>query len=363
MPLQRIVCLLFCCLIIPISGEAGGIKDFWLSLFKKKPVRPSYNVLEGSRIRQGKIALASVKLPPAGYAERNRYILSEVPIPSTKNIPLMLFEPTYAQRMGIEFRYAKAVEDFRAFKKEMDVFLYYDSKLSERRVLAPQEKQYMLSKCAAIKAQLRSLLPALADKAFLNFALDYVTHVKDRVVPDMQGLWDDANLASDKVRGFRTEEFFLTTSPMLKDFAELPPLPKGLKIAVLNDSSSLLLAMKNLNKKGIFLPTSEIYVFENPQDLVDALRTSTVKFDVLFLDIIIPGGGGFYVAQMARNYYFEGPIIALTAFEETEAVGKKLFKGGFDGMISTEADPKFDWRRDIEKALANYYFYKKIYGW
>ena len=363
MLLKKIIILVFCCLTIYIPSEAKGIKEICRTFFRKKPARSSYNVLEGSRIRQGKVALPSPKPLPAGYAERSRYILSEIPTPTTEKVPLMLLEPSYAQRADIEFRYAKVVEDFRAFKKEMDIFLYYNSKISESRELAPQEKQYMLGKCAGIKAQLRNLLPALADKTFLNFALDYVTHVEEKVAPEMQGLWDEANLAAANSRGFRKEEFFLTTSPTLKELKDLPPLPKGLKIAVLNDSFSLLLSMKILNKKGTFLPTSEIHIFRNPQDLVDALRTSTVKFDVLFLDIIISGGGGFYVAQMARNHHFKGPIIALTAFEETEAVGKKLFQGGFDGMIATESDPYFDWRTDIEKSLANYYFYKKIYGW
>ena len=78
-------------------------------------------------------------------------------------------------------------------------------------------------------------------------------------------------------------------------------------------------------------------------------------------------GGGFFLASELRQQGYKMPILALSAFGESENRGQKLFMLGFDGMLSTHAVDGALFGTSgyltFVNALRNYYTWKKLKGW
>lgn len=86
--------------------------------------------------------------------------------------------------------------------------------------------------------------------------------------------------------------------------------------------------------------------------------------DVIITDICSLDGDGIILTQELRNAGYNGIIIALTAYRETEISGEMLMRYGFDGMISNpHLGATLSTRSLIVQSMQNYFYYLNLYGW
>ncbi len=347
----------------------------------KKTLGPNVNpqVLRSARIVQGKILLGG-KHPNSKLNEKlDRYIFKQVATSQVGEIPVLLYQPTPSEWGKAVMAYLRIMEDFKTFKQEMDGFLYYQSKPSERRQLAASERSYWLGKISDMNVRLRSLRNLISpDDPAYKAAREYVAYAAETVDPTLRGMMGNYQDAVRKDRKFNESEFFLETPQANKEFALkglLPlsmrapqlagTLPKGLKLAILNDRWSVLDKMHINHKKGMFFPDWELSYFKNTEDLLNAMRQGQ-HFDVILTDIIVPGGGGYYLTRSLRDQKYNGVIIALSAYEESASLGERMFSCGFDGMISLPVGFESisrSWTYEIMKKMQNYFYYRDANGW
>ena len=326
------------------------------------------------RVVQGKILPGGKPMLSKGVAEIERYIFST---PRLRGITL-LEEPTAAQMRKALTEYHQVMESFQNFKKEMDVFLYYQSKEDEKRTLSAVEKAELMGKISRMHGKLSSLKTFISseDPAY-RAAREYVAYAAELVSPTMRGMWLKS-LDQRADRQYRGEEFFLHTPKANQDasWKGLLPgavrvrqvaekLPPGLKMAVLNDRWSVIARMRQMHLSGKFLPGWDIAYYEDTAALLYDVTRAGKKFDVILTDIIVPGGGGCYLTGELRKKGFSGVIIALAAFEEENKMGKRLFDMGFDGMISMPMmfENGKQWPLRIMKDFQNYFYYRDANGW
>ena len=326
------------------------------------------------RVVQGKILPGGKPMLSKGVAEIERYIFST---PRLRGITL-LEEPTAAQMRKALTEYHQVMESFQNFKKEMDVFLYYQSKEDEKRTLSAVEKAELMGKISRMHGKLSSLKTFISseDPAY-RAAREYVAYAAELVSPTMRGMWLKS-LDQRADRQYRGEEFFLHTPKANQDasWKGLLPgavrvrqvaekLPPGLKMAVLNDRWSVIARMRQMHLSGKFLPGWDIAYYEDTAALLYDVTHAGKKFDVILTDIIVPGGGGCYLTGELRKKGFSGVIIALAAFEEENKMGKRLFDMGFDGMISMPMmfENGSHWPLQIMKNLQSYFYYRDTNGW
>lgn len=94
--------------------------------------------------------------------------------------------------------------------------------------------------------------------------------------------------------------------------------------------------MTQWQKEGVWGKNLQVRVFQRQEDFWAFLRAGG-QVDMLITDLIMPKGGGFFLASELRQQGYKMPILALSAFGESENRGQKLFMLGFDGMLSTHA--------------------------
>ena len=184
-------------------------------------------------------------------------------------------------------------------------------------------------------------------------------------------------------RKFDKQEFYLYgqdgSSPLVREYSWLLPfvnrrrareaadqLPHHLQVVVLNDSSAVLTSMTQWQKEGVWGKNLQVRVFQRQEDFWAFLRAGG-QVDMLITDLIMPKGGGFFLASELRQQGYKMPILALSAFGESENRGQKLFMLGFDGMLSTHAVDGALFGTSgyltFVNALRNYYTWKKLKGW
>ena len=357
-------------------GEKGALtRAFSKNAQQVLGTQSSSEVLRHARVVQGKI-LPGPKPEVSKYISNiERHIFA--PAPALSGISL-LQDPTPEQVVRVGLLYRRVMEEFKKFKKEMDVFLYYQSKPSEKRSLMPVERGEWASKIGHMHAQLDRLKTCIspADPAY-KAAREYVAYAAEVVSPFMKGiLLGTRQDRTDRV--YKQEEFFLYTPKANEDAAwkgMLPAavrarqtagkLPHGIKMAVLNDRYSVLRRMQELNQAQKFFPGWEISYYQDTEALLNAVSYQGKEFDVILTDIVVPGGGGFYLTGVLRENKFKGAIIALAAFEEDKEIGQTLFSIGFDAMIpqSIGFERGKHWPLLIMKKLQNYFYYRDLNGW
>ena len=184
-------------------------------------------------------------------------------------------------------------------------------------------------------------------------------------------------------RQFDKQEFYLYgqdgSSPLVREYSWLLPfvnrrrareaadqLPPHLQVVVLNDSQAVLTSMTQWQKDGVWGKNLQVRVFQRQEDFWAFLRTGG-QVDMLITDLIMPKGGGYLLASELRQQGYKMPILALSAFGESEKRGQKLFMLGFDGMLSTHAVDGALFGTSgyltFVNALRNYYTWKKLKGW
>ncbi|WP_428071041.1 response regulator transcription factor [Candidatus Avelusimicrobium alvi] len=336
------------------------------------------NLLRSARVVQGKILLNGARRPARrAVPPLEQYVLKSVAPTPLYKLPLLLYEPSQRQQAEAMLSYMQVMDEFKDFKTDMDPFLYYQAKPSESRVLPDSERATLMQKISHINARLATLSYVVSpNDPALKAAHEYMVYATETVSPVLRGMLGGKQVTRPD-RTFKQEEFFLHTPKGRQEsaLASLLPgsvrtrqvartLPPGLTMAVLNDRESVLKKMQELNAT-VFCPEWKIYTYTNTEDLLGEIRRHNVKFDVILTDIIVPGGGGYYLTAALRDQGFNGVILAATAYQEDEKLGLGLFNKGFDGMFSLPQgfEEGKDWPRELMKGFQNYFYYRDLNGW
>lgn len=320
-------------------------------------------------------SMRSFSLPAAAV---ERHIFRPVKLTPFRELQFNFDEAPYSWMLEKGREYETVMTEFKDFKKEMDIFLYYQSKSSERRVLHQEEIAYWRTRIDEMDSRLMDLCWNVnADDPAISQALEYMTYAKWSVYPHAKDIYFAKPLPARTDRTFAEDEFFLRDPAPLPskrwEFASsrarrvAKELPAGLRVAVVNDIVYFRDHLETLNRKGLLFPDGNLSVFSNAEELLSSVRESGQKFDVVFTDIIIAGngGGGYYLASELRGQGYDGVIIALASYEEDVELGRQMFERGFDGMITMSGGVlyKRDWPANMMQKMVNYFYYRNLNGW
>ena len=328
---------------------------------------------------QGKV-LPSAPVPniPQNALLAERLMAQTVPPTDPFRLPLLLVDPSYEQRLSAVKQYNATLENFKRFKSDINPVLYYQSKPSERRVLPTLEKAQLVDKILAMHRQLRALniLVAPQDRPLAQ-ANAYVRYAMETVEPNFVNLLDSGLREKRTDRKFNQDEFIME-SPKEGKLAALKnylpyslrlrqaagKLPAGIKMAVLNDRASALAAIQEKHST-VLCPKWEITTYQDTEVLLHDVQYGRGQYDIIITDLIVPGGGGYYLTSKLRQEGFKGAIIAATAFQPDEKLSIGLFNRGFDGMISLPENFELqkEWPLDVMTRLNNYFYYRNLHGW
>lgn len=304
------------------------------------------------------------------------------PIIPTKAEDLHVFFPGLEtlQQTALAARYSQVMEEFVAFKRELDVRLFYQTMPGEARPFLPLEKEELFKQLGSLSVRIRALKagPFRKDPA-AEAALDYLNEAAGRIDPTFKNMFG----AKEWPRGNRkydAREFALQTPPR---FGWLAPVKAGegaffafsrckkimeklpvRRVAVLNDDPDLLAIFQRWQKRGGFGEGAEWSFYSNARNLQRELKLGK-KFDLIITDVLVPGGGGPLIAAQLRQNSIPTPIIALTQYEDSPATSLWLYSAGLDGLISIDC---FFGSRDgdmlfLAQKLQNYFYYRDLHHW
>ena len=376
--MKKLLLLFILLAALPCAAQRHLLKEAAAEgVFKKALGKTAgEDILRQARVVQGKI-LPGGKMPRAAVpSDLEKYIFKQVRPTPIGYLPVLFLEPSQMPIEDISLLYKRVMQYFQAFKKEMDVFLYYQSKPSERREFSSAEQAMWSEKIGLMNAQLLQLKNLISqhDPAY-QAAREYMVFAAETVNPMLRGILEQRTFARTD-RQYTSTEFFLHTPQALKETAwtEWLPLsvrtnqvarrlPEGLRMAVLNDEPSVLAAMQREHQNR-FCPTWELATYSEADDLLQAVRRGA-EFDVILTDLIVPGGGGYYLVSALREKGFNGAIFGLSAYPEESRMGWNMFQRGFDGMIPAPIGFEQDrnWPRLVMKKLQNYFYYRDLNGW
>lgn len=365
-----------------IKGQARIIKQQVRTLGQANALTQiplSTLVLNNVRKVQGKVILsAPVPNIPQSSLIAERLMVQTLPPTEPFRLPLLLIDPSYEQRLAVAKQYKTTLENFQQFKKEINPVLYYQMKPSERRVLPAVEKARWVDKILAMHNQLRALniLVAPHDQPLVQANL-YVQYAMETIEPNFVGLLDSGLREKRTDRKFNQKEFmmeppkdgrlaslknYLPYSLRLRQAAN--KMPAGIKMAVLNDRASALEAIQDKHKT-VFCPKWKITTYHDTEALLNDIKYGRVQYDIILTDLMVPGGGGYYLTASLRHQGFGGVILAATAFQPEERLSIGLFNKGFDGMLSLPENFELnkEWPLEMMEHFNNYFYYRDLNGW
>lgn len=328
---------------------------------------------------QGKV-LPSAPTPhmPQNALLAERLMAQTLPPTDPFRLQLLLVDPSYEQRLAVIKQYQATLENFKQFKSDINPILYYQSKPSERCTLPTLEKAQLVAKIMKMHRQLRALnILVVPQDQPLAQANAYVRYAMEQVEPNLVGMLDSGLREKRTDRKFNQDEFIMEMPKAgrltsLKNYLPYAlrvrqaagKLPAGIKMAVLNDRTSALSAIMEKHK-SVFCPNWEITTYNDTEVLLHDIQYGRAQYDIIITDLIVPGGGGYYLTAKLRHQVFKGTIIAATAFQPDERLSIGLFNKGFDGMISLPENFELqkEWPLDVMTRLNNYFYYRDLHGW
>lgn len=240
---------------------------------------------------------------------------------------------TASQRQQWVADYEKILFDFEQLKQESLSFLFYQSIPLERRELSTEETRQWLNKMLPLHGQLLAFYLTTRQDTALKYALDYVEYaisvVDPYLVPALR-----LN-AQPKIAPFNVQEFFLYPDPQIP-LQEPGITLEGKHIVIINDDNSLLEHFEHLYNIGVLFPGATLHTQTDALHFLLWMQYARVKPDVVFTDIQLGENNGYYVAHKLRQNGYDGGIIALTSYTETQPYARQLKAGGFDGLVSLD---------------------------
>jgi CheY-like chemotaxis protein len=122
---------------------------------------------------------------------------------------------------------------------------------------------------------------------------------------------------------------------------------KGLSIAVVDDD----FVIQELVKTTFGAISAQVTAFQDGSAFVEA--TKTRSFDLVFLDILMPGMDGFQVLARLRSEDIEMPTIILSAVSQREAV-MKAYQAGVKSYLIKPLKPDQILKKTLEILKANF---------
>lgn len=305
-----------------------------------------------------------------------RYIFKTVVPTLPQHLMFRWDEAPYAWLNETTEEYNRVAQHFKAFKKEADSFLYYQANSSEKRTLHPKEISYWSAQIDDMARELDLICRRVdADDPFLSFADEYLTYARWAVYPHAKDIYFVTPLPPREDRIFVQDEFFLHSPVETSHRWELASsrakrvsaqLPAGLRVAVVNDFYFFRQRVNELHRKGWLFADGTLETYAGADDLLENMLKKGKQFDVIFTDIIISGGGGgYYLASELRQRGYNGVIISLSSYPESETLGQEMFERGIDGMIPLKGGDEYKrgWPADVMQKLLNHYQYRDLHGW
>lgn len=277
-------------------------------------------------------------------------------------------------------RYYQVMEEFSAFKKEMDVRLFYQFMPGESSPFLPLEKEEIFRKMGNFSIRILSLKagPFRKDQALIA-ALDYLNKAAGMVDPTFQNIFGHQEWPRGN-RVFNEKEFYLADPSR---FALFPQVRAGdgalfafsrtkkimeslplKQVAVLSDDQTLLAVLERWYQDGGFGSHARWFFYSSAKNLQRDLKFGKT-FDLILSDVLVPGGGGPMIAAELRQSGAKVPVIALTQYEEDIHTAQWLYSAGMDGMISANAylgsrngDMLF-----LAQKIKNYFHYRDLHHW
>lgn len=276
-------------------------------------------------------------------------------------------------------KYEQLMKDFLEFKQNLDARVFYLELYKD--AIGPMEKKQLLREGGELASHAKYQLDfLLKDDIPLQRAYIYLVDALERLEPAYFGMLEKKGaLAARKDRAFVPEQFFLKDpaqtqwreiqwedyQPMSSGAKELvlpvaQQLPKNLRIALVNDLPAMVGSFKSWAAAGYFGEGTQVEVFSSA---IDFLNTKQ-EFDVIVTDLLIPGGGGQYLAYQLRKNGYQKPIIALSEYREEDCRALELFNLGIDGYIyADDFFRNYIGYRYFPAALKTYFDLKNQHGW
>ena len=280
----------------------------------------------------------------------------------------------YAQRKTARQQYQEVMQQFLQFKKEADIFLYYQTAQNSHRALPPEETRQWLERIYQTHQQLGTLRGVIrAEDIPLKRAYQYLNELLVKVSPELTPFTVPQIHFKRTDRVYKAREFFLY-APLstkrimhaLRNFRSAKPnMPQGLQIAIFNDYPVFVSQFIRWYQQQLLFPDQHVIFFDDASLLLSQIQQGYIRPDVIITDILSDRGiGGIVLAQELRNSKYNGAIIALSAYEEKDISGPLFMSYGFDGMISNpKNDTTPELRQRMNQALENYFYYRGLHGW
>lgn len=240
---------------------------------------------------------------------------------------------TPQQRKDWIANYRQTLQDFEQLKSEIRPLLFYQSLPLEAREISPQEKRYWLEKIFPLHHKILALYLNAPAEESLQYALAYLYYGVETVDPNSLTLLTDET--EPFMPPFDPQSFFL--------YPPQEPLPDpsvqldGKHILILNDDSSLLDHFEHLSDFGVLFPGATLHLHGDPIQFLLWMKYTPTMPDLIFTDIQLGNGNGYFIAQELRRRGYKGGIIALTSYTETEKYARTLKASGFDGLVSLDS--------------------------
>lgn len=285
-----------------------------------------------------------------------------------------------SQRAEETRQYYELMTRFSSLKTMWDARLFYLELYPRSNPIGTLEKQDLLDSSLRLIVLMGMKLDYMfASDVPLRRAHDYLVERVEKLEPAYYGVFRRDKLARRTDRAFSEEEFFLRNpadgnlrdvrwedyQPSSADaraaaLAIAKELPQNLRIALVNDHEGMINSFRYWANLGYFGEGAELTAFSS----VEALLAGPQAFDVIVTDVLVPGGGGRYLAQQLRTAGSVTPIIALSEYREEDARAEELFNFGIDGYIfADDTFRNYIGYRVFPALLKNYFEMRARLGW
>jgi DNA-binding response OmpR family regulator len=122
---------------------------------------------------------------------------------------------------------------------------------------------------------------------------------------------------------------------------------KGLSIAVVDDD----FVIQELVKTTFAAISAQVSAYQDGKEFIDAIASK--NFDLIFLDILMPGMDGFQVLSRLHSEDIGVPVIVLSAVSQREAV-VRAFQAGVKSYLIKPLKPDQILKKTLEILKANF---------
>jgi DNA-binding response OmpR family regulator len=186
----------------------------------------------------------------------------------------------------------------------------------------------------------------------LQYAMDGLLTDYD---PQLEMGEGKAEMLADRVLSAQTHESSRESIEMRFEGEAKKPLSlegmreagKGLSIAVVDDD----FVIQELVKTTFGAISASVVAFQEGKTFIEAARVG--NFDLVFLDILMPGMDGFQVLARLRAEDIEVPIIILSAVSQREAV-IRAYQAGVKSYLIKPLKPDQILKKTLEILKANF---------